>query len=886
MTIAMHCRSGQSRTASSPSMRRLRRSNLLSRVLSLALMTLLALSDANAYAQCAGCSNQIPAGLQIDDCRENEDGSAPVNVVTAGGPGGSNVEIRHANLFNGGITVTHVCVRLQSPTGQPAEPGRITLYSTDPNNFGLPGNSIYQENFVISPSLTNHQIVELAIPQNMTADFWVAAEYPTAMSSVPHQYVSDRHVRDSAIFIDAPGLGWEYYDDTNAPDYVGFAPIIRALELGPIQPEACCFPDGSCAELTPADCINQGGTPQGPGTTCASVNCPLPGTCPPTAVIEPEACGNDANGGCNNMPPALTAVSCGDVVCGSAWAENNTRDTDWYSVDLPDADGDGMAELSLDLAADLPLLAGIINTDCANLQFFDNDLADPTTDAHVSACLPAPATYWIFIATADANGDLFNGHPCGSGNEYIFSVSCSEPCSTTPPNDTCPNAISLSCNTTVSGSTVGATPSSPPNCGSASGGAGVWYEIVGSDQQVRIDTCGSADNVNLALYLGSCGNLNCFLDASSDTLGVCADPDDSSLEFFGFNGISYYLYVSPQNQPGSFQINVNCGPANDTCASAEPIGCGQSVSGDTTGATNSGLPICAGLPNTGGDLWYRLVGTGGTVSVDLCDPGTVVNQIISVFTDTCGALTCVDGSFSDQLGICGPSNNSSLSFPTVAGQEYFVVIHPNGPGNTGPFVLNVTCQTTPPNDLCANRLAVGLGTHPADNINALTDGPATACFSGVDDADIWYEFTADCDREYLFAAVATGGPPDRVIELWSDCPQAGGAPLLCNVGSPATVGNFPMVAGETVVIRLGTLPGATGAGVLEIQYQSPCPADLSGPNGVPDCVVDVFDLLDMLAAWGPCPQPCPPACPTDLNGDCVVNVFDLLDLLAAWGSCP
>ncbi|TVQ55427.1 MAG: hypothetical protein EA377_03475 [Phycisphaerales bacterium] len=55
-----------------------------------------------------------------------------------------------------------------------------------------------------------------------------------------------------------------------------------------------------------------------------------------------------------------------------------------------------------------------------------------------------------------------------------------------------------------------------------------------------------------------------------------------------------------------------------------------------------------------------------------------------------------------------------------------------------------------------------------------------------------------------------------------------------------------------------------------------CPEDLTG-----DGVVNVFDLLALLEAWGPCPD-----CPEDLTGDDVVNVFDLLALLEAWGPCP
>jgi hypothetical protein len=56
---------------------------------------------------------------------------------------------------------------------------------------------------------------------------------------------------------------------------------------------------------------------------------------------------------------------------------------------------------------------------------------------------------------------------------------------------------------------------------------------------------------------------------------------------------------------------------------------------------------------------------------------------------------------------------------------------------------------------------------------------------------------------------------------------------------------------------------------------APCPADVNG-----DLVVDVLDLLAVLAAWGATSGP------EDINGDGVVDVLDLLELLAGWGPCP
>ena len=56
----------------------------------------------------------------------------------------------------------------------------------------------------------------------------------------------------------------------------------------------------------------------------------------------------------------------------------------------------------------------------------------------------------------------------------------------------------------------------------------------------------------------------------------------------------------------------------------------------------------------------------------------------------------------------------------------------------------------------------------------------------------------------------------------------------------------------------------------------PPAADITG-----DGVVDVLDLLEVLAGWGPCPNP-PAECPADITGDGVVDVLDLLEVLANW----
>ncbi|MHC4348906.1 MAG: hypothetical protein ACYS15_10310 [Planctomycetota bacterium] len=75
-------------------------------------------------------------------------------------------------------------------------------------------------------------------------------------------------------------------------------------------------------------------------------------------------------------------------------------------------------------------------------------------------------------------------------------------------------------------------------------------------------------------------------------------------------------------------------------------------------------------------------------------------------------------------------------------------------------------------------------------------------------------------------------------------------------------------------------------GVLGLRYQNRIRwirIDADGLHGADidgDGVVGILDFLDLLAAWGPCPD-CG-NCPADLDGDCVVGVSDFLIVLEHW----
>ena len=82
-------------------------------------------------------------------------------------------------------------------------------------------------------------------------------------------------------------------------------------------------------------------------------------------------------------------------------------------------------------------------------------------------------------------------------------------------------------------------------------------------------------------------------------------------------------------------------------------------------------------------------------------------------------------------------------------------------------------------------------------------------------------------------------------------------------------------------------PGVCGCGVEDTD---------SDGDGTPDCneqcdadtdgngLVNVSDLLNVIASWGLCDEGDP--CPADTDGNGIVNVSDLLTVIAGWGECP
>ncbi|GGG43020.1 T9SS type A sorting domain-containing protein [Bizionia arctica] len=121
-------------------------------------------------------------------------------------------------------------------------------------------------------------------------------------------------------------------------------------------------------------------------------------------------------------------------------------------------------------------------------------------------------------------------------------------------------------------------------------------------------------------------------------------------------------------------------PANNECADAETINCGDTVSGYTTTATDNG-----GY-NASNDVWYVLAGTanGEEITASLC--GSDYDTYISVY-DACGGNVVAGND-----DFC--SVQSQVTFTSDGSSTYYIAVEGYGTGS-GNFDLAVTCVPPP-----------------------------------------------------------------------------------------------------------------------------------------------------------------------------------------------
>ena len=130
-------------------------------------------------------------------------------------------------------------------------------------------------------------------------------------------------------------------------------------------------------------------------------------------------------------------------------------------------------------------------------------------------------------------------------------------------------------------------------------------------------------------------------------------------------------------------------PPNDHCANAHFVSVPSSTPGTTTGAdVDADAPTCQ-ISVTAPGVWYKVGGTGGTMTATVCNAATQFDTKITVYCDNCGNLGpehCVVGNDDDCIGHY--SGFSTAGWCSQYGVDYLILVHGYGSAS-GDFVLDV-----------------------------------------------------------------------------------------------------------------------------------------------------------------------------------------------------
>jgi len=465
-------------------------------------------------------------------------------------------------------------------------------------------------------------------------------------------------------------------------------------------------------------------------------------------------------------------------VCGTA-VSSNSPDL-WYSIESTSSDTSvliatsctGNTELDAN-SFDNQLV--VYSGDCNNLVCIqgDNGVFYEEDVCHLKGTVNWQAQegvmYYIRVLGTDTNA-----------GEFGITVEETAP---PPSNDICEDAASLQPGVAATSTTVGASVdvdlgTSSCNILNQADSVGVWFLVLGEDEQYTVSTCSGDENLDfigidfdsqIEVYSGSsCGNLTCVgLNEDNNFDRDC----NAGVSWFARSDETYWIRVyGNNNSTGPFPIVVNPTPKNDMCESAETLLLNQTLEGTTLGGRiGPELSVCGGAYQFSADnlpaAWYSVVGTGDVLTVSTCTGNSTLDengydsQIVVYFGD-CSSLLCVAGNDDDGRDGCF-GYNSGASWSSIAGEVYYVKVF--GGFLDGPFGLTLyegepTGGTLPPgsllptgppipapsNDLCENAILLVSGSAAAGTTAGATVGfDATVCgdiLPGRNGPDVWYRF--------------------------------------------------------------------------------------------------------------------------------------------------
>lgn len=444
-------------------------------------------------------------------------------------------------------------------------------------------------------------------------------------------------------------------------------------------PVSCAIPQGRCCFGDPVQCVENSNlecTAMGGqwtlGLTCATT-CPVPvtnETCllATDIVALPYSISFDNNLSTADGPPGSCNTTSATVMQNDAWFKFTPAQDCFMSLAVNTTTYDG-------------IIAMYQGPDCDNLVEFAC-LDEPDNPATWSGTVTAQTTYWFQV------GDWGTSE---GGGVTDFTLDCV----TVLPCD-CPADVDG--DAYVDGRDVGPFTECLLNPANGPG----LPPVIGCQ-------CGDLDG-NMGVTMGDISAFVMALlnDTGPCITGACCLPSEVCIDDLG----------QPECAAlGGFQwhVNATCAqnpcpeiPPNDSCATAEDLPLNTIVIVDTTLATDDpqSVPLCGTASNVNQAVWYKVVGTGNTLTATTCNAGGGFNDtMIQVWCNTCDNLMCAAGNDDATCAISGV--RSTTSWCSALGQTYYIAVGGYS-ANAGLIALSVTegspCADppvcTPPTGAC------------------------------------------------------------------------------------------------------------------------------------------------------------------------------------------
>ncbi|MFK7935090.1 MAG: T9SS type A sorting domain-containing protein, partial [Saprospiraceae bacterium] len=257
---------------------------------------------------------------------------------------------------------------------------------------------------------------------------------------------------------------------------------------------------------------------------------------------------------------------------------------------------------------------------------------------------------------------------------------------------------------------------------------------------------------------------------------------------------------------------------------------------------------CDGIDTYSAGVWYKLVGTGGEVILDLCAQNglnTDFSTEVTYWTGDCSTgLSCFSG-YTNEL--CSFEQNLTATLTTVLNEEYLINI--TGRNNEAGNVELAVSELSPPvNDICNSAIALTINDCNS-TIYTNTDAsysnnlPGFNCYNG--DTDVW--FTVVMPTSGIIDIATSDGDQNSISDSAFDVYTGSCGNLSfydCGSSNPPPIHhlltiNDAALAGQTLYIRVSD---QGELGTFNICVTSPCTPPTFDYTLTLDCANNTYSI--------------------------------------------